>query len=134
MKFLKCVFLALLCFSLTIFLLTRTDNGKVIFYRTMREIFHIETEVVPLYWGLADQIGWYGYGEWVHEKYHIPVKYAYGYPRKDFDGRFKRTFQLKDAFPSIDLRSTPADLKSGCMPRSFAIAMPPCAMKTAFGF
>ena len=98
-------FLVLLLFSLTIFLLTRTDNGKVVFYRTMRKIFHIQTEVVPLYWGLADQIGWYGYGEYIHEKHHIPVKYAYGYPGKDFDGRFERTFQLKDAFPSINLRS-----------------------------
>ena len=97
-------FLALLLFSLTIFLLTRTDNGKVIFYRTMRKIFRIQAEVIPLYWGLADQIGWYGYGEYIHEKYHIPVKYAYGYPGKDFDDRFERTFQLKDAFPSVNLR------------------------------
>ena len=97
-------FLALFLFSLTIYVLTRTDNGKVVFYRTMRKVFRIQAEVVPLYWGLADQIGWYGYGEYIHEKHHIPVKYAYGYSGKDFDGRFERTFQLKNAFPSINLR------------------------------
>ena len=105
-KLLLRTFLFLLLFSLTIFLLTRTDNGKVIFYRTMRKIFHVETVVVPLCSGLADQIGWYGYGEEVREKHHLPVKYAYGWFKKngkDFDGCFERTFQLEAAFPSIEL-------------------------------
>ena len=106
-KLLLRIFLFLLLFSLTIFLLTRTDNGKVIFYRTMRKIFCVETVVVPLCSGLADQIGWYGYGEEVREKHHLPVKYASGWFKKngkDFDGHFERTFQLKAAFPSVELR------------------------------
>ena len=73
--FLK-TFLTLFFFASVIWLLTRSDNGKVVFYRTMRKLFHVETVVVPLYWGLADQIGLYGYGEYIYEKHHIPVKYA----------------------------------------------------------
>lgn len=110
MHFLRRLFLrtfpAFLLFSLTIFLLTRTDNGKVVFYRTMRKIFHVETVVVPLCCGLADQIGWYGCGEDVRKKYHLPVKYAFGWfekKRTDWDGCFERTSQLKQAFPSIKL-------------------------------
>ena len=101
--FLK-TFLTLFLFASVIWLLTRSDNGKVIFYRTMRKIFNVKSEVVPLYWGLTDQIGLYGYGEYIYEKHHIPVKYAYGDKGRDFDGRFERTFQLKQAFPSINLR------------------------------
>ena len=99
--------LALLLFSLTIFLLTRTDNGKIVFYRTMRKVFHVKAEVVPFYWGLADQIGWYGYGEEVREKHHLPVKYNIRWFKKkgiDEDGVFARPLQLKQAFPSIELQ------------------------------
>ena len=100
-------FLVLLLFSLTIFLLTRTDNGKVVFYRTMRKIFHVETVVVPLCSGLADQIGWYGYGEEICEKYRLPVKYGFRWFKKgkDDDGRFPRVFQLKSAFPDIRIEA-----------------------------
>ena len=100
-------FLVLLLFSLTIFLLTRTDNGKVVFYRTMRKVFNVETVVVPLCSGLADQIGWYGYGEEVREKHHLPVKYCIRWFQKkgvDEDGVFARPLQLKQAFPSIELK------------------------------
>ncbi len=106
MKFLKRTFLTLFLFSLTIFLLTRTDNGKVVFYRTMRKIFHVETVIVPLCSGLADQIGWYGYGEEVREKHHLPVKYCIRWFSKkgvDEDGVFARPLQLKQAFPSIKI-------------------------------
>ena len=72
-------FLVLLLFSLTIFLLTRTDNGKVVFYRTMRKIFHVETVVIPMDNGLNDQIGCWGYGEWVRTECRLPVKYASGW-------------------------------------------------------
>ena len=100
-------FLVLLLFSLIIFLLTRTDNGKVVFYRTMRKVFNVETVVVPLCSGLADQIGWYGYGEYIHEKHHIPVKYAYGYPGKDFDGRFAAIVGTHTHIPTADAQILP---------------------------
>ena len=57
--------------------------------------------------GLNDQIGCWGYGEWVRTECRLPVKYASGWFEKngtDLDGHFQRTFQLKDAFPSIELR------------------------------
>ena len=107
MKFLKRTLLSLLLFSLTIFFLTRTDNGKVVFYRTMRKIFHVETVVVGFTCGLADQIGQYGYGEEICEKYRLPVKYGFRWFKKgkDDDGRFPRVFQLKSAFPDIRIEA-----------------------------
>ena len=104
--FLK-TFLTLFLFASVIWLLTRSDNGKVVFYRTMRKLFHVETVVVPLCSGLADQIGWYGYGEKVRERYHLPVKYNIRWFKKhgiDQDGVFARPLQLKQAFPSIELQ------------------------------
>ena len=101
-------FLALLLFASVIFLLTRSDNGRVVFYRTMRKIFHVETVVVGFTCGLADQIGQYGYGEEVREKYHLPVKYGFRWFKKegkDDDKRFARVFQLKQAFPSIRIEA-----------------------------
>jgi len=107
MKFLKRVFFALLLVASLIFLLTRTDNGKVVFYRTMRKIFHVETVVVGFTCGLADQIGQYGYGEEICEKYRLPVKYGFRWFKKgkDDDGRFPRVFQLKSAFPDIRIEA-----------------------------
>ena len=103
--FLK-IFLALLLFALTIFLLTRNTNVRVALQRTMRKVFHVKTVVIRLENGIADQIGGYGCGEDVREKYRLPVKYTSAYfekKRTDYDGHFERTFQLKQAFPSIEL-------------------------------
>ena len=111
MRFLKKLFLktflTLFFFASVIWLLTRSDNGKVIFYQTMRKIFHVETVVVGFTCGLADQIGQYGYGEEICEKYRLPVKYGFRWFKKgkDDDGRFSRVFQLKSAFPDIRIEA-----------------------------
>ena len=106
MKFLKRAFFALLLVASLIFLLTRSTNVRIILHRTMRKLFNVKTVVMPVSGGLADQIGWYGCGEDVRKKYHLPVKYAFGWfekKRTDWDGCFERTSQLKQAFPLIKL-------------------------------
>ncbi len=106
MKILKRAFVAFFFFALTIFFLTRNTNVRVALQRTMRKVFHVETVVIRLENGIADQIGGYGCGEDIREKYRLPVKYTSAWfekKRTDYDGHFERTFQLKQAFPSIEL-------------------------------
>ena len=101
----------------------------------MRKIFHVETVVVPLCSGLADQIGWYGYGEEVREKHHLPIKYCIRWFQKkgvDEDGVFARPLQLKQFLRSKS-NPMPVCLKIGCTPYFFgSIAMQVCAKKKVF--
>ena len=70
------------------------------------KMFNVRTSVIRVSGGLADQIGWYGYGLLLHEKCHVSVEYKFETHIEEDPHAFPhllRTLQLKDAFPSIEL-------------------------------
>ncbi len=75
--------------------------------------FNVRTAVIQMSGGLADQIGWYGYGLLLHERFHVSVEYEYGQQVAGSGAipHLPRTFQLKDAFPSIEFREHDSRLK-----------------------
>lgn len=77
------------------------------------KMFNVRTAVIRVRGGLADQIGWYGYGSLLHERCHVSVEYKFETHIDDTHDfpHLPRMLQLKDAFPSIELREHDSRLK-----------------------
>ena len=65
--------------------------------------FNVRTAVIQMSGGLADQIGWYGYGLLLHERFHVSVEYEYEEPVAGSDAipHLPRTLQCATARKAV---------------------------------